>query len=564
MSIITIQTIAPNSPDNTIALDYLRDYALVFGQATRTAFSKRNRIGQNKTKESEIEKQICKELETRFGLSNSEAKNVYNKASAAYASQAELVDTYIDEAFDRIKGISKTIKKLEFKLSKAVASGQTSTVKKFKKKIHYKQQKINQLEAKIARLKKSKSDGTFSVTFGSSQLFEKQYSLERNGYKSHEEWLEDWRNARSNRSFFIGSKNFLSGNQLVRYDALQHTLTITCTPGLRAKYGDSVTLHDISFARGEEWLLAAIEPVRRTSTRNGKNGEKIETYRNGSNLPCTWEIVNRDGKFYINATLESPDPQLKSSLENGALGIDFNPGSIDWTLIDRHGNLKRHGSLKINVQDKRSLQTKDIIGKAVALLVRIALEYGVPIVIEDLDFAKTKASMKEKGAKYARMLSNMAYSQFTQMIKSRCLKEGVELIKVDAVYTSVIGTTKYMAVYGLNSGCAAALVIARRGQGRTEKLPNSLHTYFKKPEDFSKSGAWKKVARKINICGGYNRHKFYHPSHKKQVKTNSLLYGKLRQTKVSSRRDTVQVLVTPYIHQKPRAVGCPDLKGVNP
>jgi len=67
----------------------------------------------------------------------------------------------------------------------------------------------------------------------------------------------------------------------------------------------------------------------------------------------------------------------------------------------------------------------------------------------------------------------MAYSQFTQMIESKCLRSGVGLIKIDPAYTSVIGVTKYMAVYGLNSGCAAALVIARRGLFRTEKLPTA-------------------------------------------------------------------------------------------
>ncbi|MUG93982.1 IS200/IS605 family element transposase accessory protein TnpB [Scytonema sp. UIC 10036] len=554
MSVVTIQTTATNNIQNKTALDYLEEYGVIFGQATRLAFSLRNRIGKTQSKESELEKTICKELEKRFGISNSEAKNAYNKASATYSSQAELVDLYIEENYDRIRETRRTIKKLEFHLNKAIASGQESTAKKLKRKIHFKQQKINQLDAKICRLKESKATGHFTVTFGSSQLFEKQYRLEENRYKSHEEWLLDWRNARSNRSFFIGSKNFLSGNQLVRYDALQHTLTITCTPGLRAKYGDSVILHDISFFRGQEWLLAAIEPVRRTSTRHGKNGEKIETSRNGSYLPVTYEIVNKDDKVYINATLESPDPHLKSSLENGALGIDFNPGSIDWVLIDRYGNLKRHGSIKINVQSKRSAQTKDIIGKAVSEVVRIALKYSVPVVIEDLDFAQKKASMKEKGAKYARMLSNMAYSQFTQMIESRCIKSGVELIKVNAAYTSVIGVTKYMAAYGLNSGCAAALVVARRSQNRTERLPAHLDSYFKKPEDKLKSGAWKKVAKRINICGGFNRHRWYSLGIK-QARTNSSLYSKLRQTKTSLRFDTVQVLVTPHIHKKPPRYG---------
>ncbi|MUH01068.1 hypothetical protein F7734_55925 [Scytonema sp. UIC 10036] len=66
-----------------------------------------------------------------------------------------------------------------------------------------------------------------------------------------------------------------------------------------------------------------------------------------------------------------------------------------------------------------------------------------------------------------------------------------------------------MAMLWLNSGCSAAIVIARRGQGRTEKLPKQNAIYFKKPEDCLKSNVWSRVGRKINICGGFNRHKFY-------------------------------------------------------
>ncbi|KYC35314.1 hypothetical protein WA1_09200 [Scytonema hofmannii PCC 7110] len=554
MSIVTIQTTAAKNIQNQTALDYLEEYGVIFGQAVRTAFALRNRIGKTHSLESELEKLICKELERRFGLSNTEAKNAYNKAVATYSSQSELVDLYIDDNYDRIKAVRRTIKKLEFKLDKAVKSGQESTAKKLRKKIHFKRQKINKLEAKISRLFESKATGQFKVTFGSSKLFEKQYRLEENGYQSKWEWLEDWRRERSARSFFIGSKNYQSGNQLVRYNLLLHTLTITCTPSLRAKYGDTVTLFDIGFSYAQQWLEAAIEPVRHTSTRKGNNGEKKETSRNGSKQPVTYEIVNRDGKFYVNATLETVDPAVQTSLENGAVGIDFNPGSIDWTLIDRHGNLKRHGTIKINVQDKRSHQTKDIIGKAVAEVVSVALKYNVPIASEDLDFTQKKASMTEIGAKYARMLSNMAYSQFTQMIESRCIKSGVELIKVDAAYTSVIGVTKYMAAYGLNSGCAAALVIARRAQNRTERLPRHLDSYFNSPEDKLKSGAWKKVAKRINICGGFNRHRWYSLGIKK-ANPNRVLYSRLRQTKARCGRDTVQVLVTPHIRKNHRAMG---------
>ena len=176
----------------------------------------------------------------------------------------------------------------------------------------------------------------------------------------------------------------------------------------------------------------------------------------------------------------------------------------------------------------------------------------MPVVIEDLDFAKKKASLREKGKKYARMLSNMAYSQFLERIKTRCSDAGIELMKVDAAYTSVIGVTKYMAMYGLNSGCAAALVVARRGQGRTEKLPASHVRFFKRPEDCLKYRAWATLSRKINLVGGFNRHRWYFGGDK-QARSNSPLYGKLRQT--CRKLQTVQVLRTPYIRKKTSANG---------
>ena len=177
LSVVTIQSLAGNAqkiPENKKALEYLEEYGAIFGQAIRKAYSERNKIGKTDKKAGELESFICKQLEEKYKLSASEARNAYNKAFAVYKSQAELVDLYIDESYDRIKELRKTIKKLNFHLKKAQDSGQTSTASKLKKKIHYKQQKINKADTKIARLRKSREEGRFSVTFGSARLFEKQ------------------------------------------------------------------------------------------------------------------------------------------------------------------------------------------------------------------------------------------------------------------------------------------------------------------------------------------------------------------------------------------------------
>ncbi len=79
-------------------------------------------------------------------------------------------------------------------------------------------------------------------------------------------------------------------------------------------------------------------------------------------------------------------------------------------------------------------------------LVRLAESFGVPICIEKLDFAKKKASLGEKSSRYARMLSNFAYSTFAKMLLARCQKFGIELIKVESAFSSVQGLTKFMAI----------------------------------------------------------------------------------------------------------------------
>ena len=51
--------------------------------------------------------------------------------------------------------------------------------------------------------------GVFGVRCGL-----KQHELEANGYDSHEEWLSDWRDARSDEFFVLGSRDETAGCQL--------------------------------------------------------------------------------------------------------------------------------------------------------------------------------------------------------------------------------------------------------------------------------------------------------------------------------------------------------------
>ncbi len=54
----------------------------------------------------------------------------------------------------------------------------------------------------------------YGLCFGSGKLWRQQYSLEANGYSGHEEWLRDWRTARSADFFVLGSRDETEGCQL--------------------------------------------------------------------------------------------------------------------------------------------------------------------------------------------------------------------------------------------------------------------------------------------------------------------------------------------------------------
>ncbi|WP_044290815.1 hypothetical protein [Rivularia sp. PCC 7116] len=72
------------------------------------------------------------------------------------------------------------------------------------------------------------------------------------------------------------------------------------------------------------------------------------------------------------------------------------------------------------------------------------------------------------------MLNHFADSKFNDLIQRQCNNCGIQLIKVNPAYSSLIGLTKFMALYGMSSDTAAGLVIARRAMGLSESVPSQF------------------------------------------------------------------------------------------
>jgi IS605 OrfB family transposase len=211
-------------------------------------------------------------------------------------------------------------------------------------------------------------------------------------------------------------------------------------------------------------------------TRIGNFDRNINRLPNGG--AKTWHFYKKDNRWVI-AVQFTPTPVTKISrpLQYGAIGIDLNPTEVGWAYVDFQGNLKKSGKIP--------LQPDLPSGKLRAQLVDVSLQIAIlaetfscPVVCEKLDFSVKKEQLREKGKRYARMLSSWCYSEFFKQLNSILSNRGITLVFRNPAFTSLIGLTKYSRQYGVSSDIAAAIAIARRGMNLSERLPHSVQAYL--------------------------------------------------------------------------------------
>ncbi len=476
MSNATYQTLAPSSLTN-----FCEAMGLLFGQVERHLY----RVLQRGEKINTLKK----DYQVRFGINARQFNSVHSSIKGKIDSRQECHKRQVAEVTNRIKGLEKSLKKL----FKQLKSSHNSCGIKGKSprgilrwKLHQKQRLLTALRDKLTALKSEKP----SLIFGGKKLWKAQFNLEANGYSSHEEWSYDWQSARSSQFMLVGSKDETAGcqNCQIRADG---AIKIRVPPALEHLFGKHVTATGIQFAYGQQDIDYALE-----------NGQAL-----------TYRFVRKSGKWYIFCTTKRKEVPLQSRYANGVMGVDLNPGVIGWAITDAQGNLNDKGQIRLNLNDRSSNQIEATLGDAVKQLVDIASRHLCPIAVEHLDFSKKKASMKQQGVKYSRMLSNFSYSKSGEMLNSRASREGIEVIHLNPAYSSLIGLAKFMSLYGLGSDTAAAMVLARRALRKSERVPANLARFL--PEDRSRHSwsYWNWLKKKL--CG-LRRHDFFDRERRQQ------------------------------------------------
>lgn len=280
----------------------------------------------------------------------------------------------------------------------------------------------------------------------------------------------------------VGSKDETWGNQVCQWNG--HNLKFRVPTCLESKYG--------------KYVFTGFGGFKRNINRIPTEGAK------------TWHFYLKDGRWKV-ALQFTPVPVAKTSrpISYGCIGIDLNPDSVDWAYVDCHGNLRQHGKIKL-IQGLPNGKASAQIVNTCLELVSLATRYQCPIVWEQLDFSKKKAELKEQSKQLARMLSGWAYAEFFKLLSAICTNRGIEIKTVNPAFSSLMGLVKYLRQYGISSGVAAAIVIARRGMNLTEKLPRSITAYPGMKSGKHVWSDWNKLNKLIKSRAEIkNRHSYY-------------------------------------------------------
>ncbi len=338
---------------------------------------------------------------------------------------------------------------------------------------HHKGRRLANLEHRLKVLETELKAGLVRLCFGSRKLWRKRHHLEANGYASHGAWLADWREARSDEFFVLGSRDETAGCQLCVADIAEDgslTLRLRMPGSLAERHGKYVTVTGVRFAYGREQVLAALGSNADYVAFRREHGEKAApTTGPGQALSYRFK---RDGKGWrVFLTTEMQDVSVVTDKRRGAVGVDLNADHLAVCGTDASGNYVHTFRVPLVTYGKSNQQAAALIGDAVAHVVEYARCVRKPIVLERLDFRQKKAALEGESRKYSRMLSSLNYARTLACFLSRGHREGVGIQQVNPAFSSVIGRVKFMERYGLSVHQAAALVLARRLLRCSERIP---------------------------------------------------------------------------------------------
>ncbi|KXB06495.1 hypothetical protein AKJ53_00025 [candidate division MSBL1 archaeon SCGC-AAA382F02] len=241
---------------------------------------------------------------------------------------------------------------------------------------------------------------------------------------------EEWKRLRNNQLYSRGDKS-KGGNLNLRFVKRNDRLYLRVNTG------------------GREWIYtpAYLPPKARKRVLEGEEAYGVR-------------ILRENGSYGLRVNFEeNHEPEV--GFEKGSVGVDFNHRTIDLAVTNEQGQFKDSKMIECpGITASRKNKREWLIGSYAKEVVEYAKYWNRGLVLEKLeDVARGRRNQHE-----------FTYNKFLEAVKRRAEREGVEVREVNPAYTSVIGRRKYAPYYHITIHQAAALVVARRGQGFSEHL----------------------------------------------------------------------------------------------
>ncbi len=301
------------------------------------------------------------------------------------------------------------------------------------------------------------------VVFGSRRLFEKLCKNHLTG-KVREGLKKQWKEQRQGTLISIGSKSD-KGNRLTRFENLNGQLYLRITTGNR-EFIYAKVLREPSNSK-DKWIVFM--------------AMLLESWQTQNYFPYTVELKLREGEIYGSVSFEIPKPEVKHTKENGVIAIDTNASPIHLAIaeVSKTGELLSYQTISLHNLLGLSQNSKDYQEWILAhQLLDLAIQKNKAIAIENLK--KLKRGMRGDGkAELRKRLHQWNAKKFLQKLKRVAMLKGVEVIKVNPAYTSIIGMLKYAPQLNIDKDIAGAYVIGRRALGFKEDTPENYEKLLK-------------------------------------------------------------------------------------
>ena len=316
---------------------------------------------------------------------------------------------------------------------------------------------------------KERKQNPEKVIFGSRKLFEKLKKKHLTG-KRKEKLKKEWKEKRQGTAYSRGDKS-KKGNLNLRFVLIDGKLYLRINTG-KGRYVYAEVHRNVQKGRAErdKWI---------NFIENLLIGETAEKH-----IPYSVELKKKNGKIYAFISFNEEVPEVSITKECGVIGIDVNasPFHIAYAEVKEDGNLESSGRVNLNELIERSKGEREILSWKVAHeIVNLAKEKKRAIAIEDIK--KLPRGNRGDGRKKLRKrFQQFIYKGILQKIEVLAKREGIEVVKVNPAFTSVIGQLKYAPQYLLDKDVAGAFVIGRRGIGFKEEIPENYLKLLKKEE----------------------------------------------------------------------------------